>query len=125
MLRLKDIKEQLNVIQRDIDMIERHTNTLTNKSEAITYNPYEEYYKKAVEAIEMQNKTIENLVNILCGKYEHGLFVMTNDCGNPTVIKDGKIITSNKVSSFSVDWSHGETITLSYDEIDLNSCKMI
>ena len=48
MLRLKDIKEQLNVIQRDIDLIERHTNTLASRSEAITYNPYEEYYKKAV-----------------------------------------------------------------------------
>ena len=118
MLRLKDIKEQLNVIQRDIDLIERHTNTLASRSEAITYNPYEEYYKKAVEAIEMQNKTIENLVNILCGKYENGLFVMTNDCGNPTVIKDGKIITSSNVSSFSVDWSFGETITLSVDYME-------
>ena len=66
----------------------------------------------------MQNKTIENLVNILCGKYENGLFVMTNDCGNPTVIKDGKIITSSNVSSFSVDWSFGETITLSVDYME-------
>lgn len=115
MLRLKDIKEQLNVIQRDIDLIERRTNTLASRSEAITYNPYEEYYKKATEAIEMQNKTIENLANILCNKYEHGLFVMSNDGEIPTVIKDGKVITSNKVSSFSVDWSHGEAITLSVD----------
>lgn len=115
MLRLKDIKEQLNVIQRDVDLIERSTNILSSRDKAITHNPYEEYYKKATEVIEMQSKTIEKLANLLCNKYEHGLFVMSNDGENPTVIKDGKIITNNKMSSFRVDWAYGDAITLSVD----------
>ena len=118
MLRLKDIKEQLNVIQRNIDLIDRRTNTLVNRGEAITYNPYEEYYKQSTKAIEMQNKTIENLTHLLCNKYEHGLFVMSNDGEMPTVIKDGKIITENKVSSFRVDWAKGEPIILNVDYLE-------
>lgn len=115
MLKLKDIKNQLNAMQRDIDAIERRTCSLINKSEAVTYNPYEDYCKKASEIIEMQNKSIENLTNLLCNKYEHGLFVMTNDEEMPTVIKDGKFITNNKVSSFNVNWSLGDCISLNVD----------
>ena len=118
MIKLKDIKDQLDMLKSNIDIIHRNIATLESSARSIKYNPYEEYYKNALKTIEMQNKTIENLSNLLCNKYEHGFFVMSNDGEMPIVIKDGKIITGNKVSSFSVDWSHGEAIALSVDYME-------
>jgi len=112
MLRLKDIKKQLDALQRDVNVV------LKNNEIILKRNPYEDCYKTTVNILEDQEKFYENIVNILCNKYEHGLFIMSNGEGMPTVIKDGKVITGNKVSSFSVDWSHGEAITLSVDYME-------
>ena len=112
MLGLKGIKKQLDVLQKDINVVLKNNETILKR------DPYEDCYKITTNIIKNQNKTFENLVNILCGKYEHGLFIMSNDGNMPTIIKDGKVITGNKISSFSVDWSHGEPITLSVDYIE-------
>lgn len=58
--------------------------------------------------IESQQRTIEQLANALQDKYEHGLFIFSEDCKIPMVIRNGKEITNEMTSYFSIDWTVGE-----------------
>lgn len=58
--------------------------------------------------IDSQQKTIKTLTDALCDKYEHGLFIYSEDCKIPMVIRNGKILTNNLTDSFSIDWTPGE-----------------
>lgn len=59
--------------------------------------------------ITSQQRTIEQLTNALKDKYEHGLFIVSEDCKVPMVIRNGKEITNNLTSCFSIEWTHGES----------------
>lgn len=69
------------------------------------------------ETIRLQQRTIEQLMKALCSKYEHGLFVFSEDGKIPTVIRNGKELTNNLTTSFSIDWSHGEFPDIKFSQI--------
>lgn len=65
-------------------------------------------YSKLEDTIISQQRTIEQLTNALCNKYEHGLFIFGEDGKIPMVIRNGKELTNNMTTSFSIDWCPGE-----------------
>lgn len=58
--------------------------------------------------IESQQRTIDVLTNALCDKYKDGLFIYSEDCKIPTVIRNGKELTDDLTEEFSINWSIGE-----------------
>lgn len=70
-----------------------------------------------LRVIDSQQKTIEQLTKALCDKYEHGLFIFSEDGKIPTVIRNGKELTSNLTSSFSIDWTTGEFPNIQFEQI--------
>lgn len=62
----------------------------------------------ALHTIESQQRIIEQLTNALKDKYEHGLFIFSEDCKIPMVIMNGKELTNDMTTYFSIDWNVGE-----------------
>lgn len=58
--------------------------------------------------ITSQQRTIEQLTNALINKYEHGLFVLSEDCKTPMVIRNGKEILNDRTTYFRITWAAGE-----------------
>lgn len=65
-------------------------------------------FDKLERVITSQQYTIKQLTNALSDKYEHGLFIVSEDCKIPMVIRNGKEITNDMVSRFCIDWVAGE-----------------
>ena len=59
--------------------------------------------------IESQQRTIDVLTNALCDKYNHGLFIYSEDGKLPMVIRNGKELTNDMTNQFSICWCPGET----------------
>lgn len=59
---------------------------------------------KMSNTIESQQRTIEQLTNALKDKYEHGLFIFSEDCKMPMVIRNGEELTNQLTSCFSICW---------------------
>ena len=70
----------------------------------------------AQKTIESQQRTIEQLTNALMDKYEHGLFVVSEDGKIPMVIRNGKKVTSELTTYFSIDWNIHEVPTLTMEQ---------
>lgn len=70
----------------------------------------------AQKTIESQQRTIEQLTNALKDKYEHGLFIFSEDCKSPMVIRNGKELTNELTSYFAIDWSRGEAPHISIEQ---------
>lgn len=60
------------------------------------------------QTITSQQRTIEQLTNALMNKYEHGLFVVSEDCKTPMVIRNGKKIVNDRATYFRITWAPGE-----------------
>ena len=61
------------------------------------------------KTITSQQRTIEQLTNALMNKYEHGLFVLSEDCKTPMVIRNGKEVINDRNTYFRITWAPGET----------------
>lgn len=72
--------------------------------------------KRLESTIESQQRTIEQLTNALKDKYEHGLFIFSEDCKIPTVIRNGKELTNELTSYFSIDWNVGEAPNITIEQ---------
>lgn len=70
-----------------------------------------------IDTLKSQQRTIEQLLNALSDKYTHGLFVYSEDGKIPTVIRNGKILTNNMTTSFSIDWTNGEFPNIQFEQI--------
>lgn len=68
------------------------------------------------KTITSQQRTIEQLTNALKDKYEHGLFIFSEDCKMPMVIRNGEEILSKFTSYFSISWSHDSGITMETEQ---------
>lgn len=77
-----------------------------------------------IDTLNSQQKTIEQLTKALCDKYEHGLFIFSEDGKIPMVIRNGKELTSNLTSSFSIDWTTGEFPNIQFEQIGGTSFDM-
>lgn len=73
-------------------------------------------FDKMSKTIESQQRTIEQLTNALKDKYEHGLFIFSEDCKIPMVIRNGKELTNDMTSCFSIEWVHGETPNITIEQ---------
>lgn len=125
--QLRSIKDNITVIK---DHIQRIFEELKNICEIKDYNEYilrdiKHLRNRADKTIKSQQKTIEALANALCNKYEHGIFIYSQDGEIPIVVRDGKLMTDDFTQSFSIDWTIGDfpninirqgAVTLSNDE---------
>lgn len=68
-----------------------------------------------LHTIESQQRTIEQLTNALKDKYEHGLFVFSEDGKIVTAIQDGEEIMANRMSYLNVEWSVGEAVSVTVE----------
>lgn len=66
--------------------------------------------KSLENIIESQQRTIEQLTNALKDKYEHGLFVYSEDGHVIKAIQDGEEISLHRMSYLDVTWSAGESV---------------
>ena len=60
------------------------------------------------DMVKSQQKTIETLADALCDKYNHGVFVYREDGKMPMVIRNGKKMTDDLTTEFSISWCPGE-----------------
>lgn len=66
--------------------------------------------------IKSQQRTIEQLTNALRDKYEHGLFIFSEDGKIPMVIRNGKALTNELTSYFGIEWNIGEIPVLNIEQ---------
>lgn len=73
--------------------------------------------EKYIMTLQSQQRIIEQLTNALKDKYEHGLFIFSEDGKIPTVIRNGKELTNNLTTSFSIDWTIGEFPNIQFEQV--------
>ena len=103
---IKSIYEQLDRIFNRVDY--RYSDIDTNIKvvrEKVGYMPDVKSMQKTIDS---QQRTIEQLTNALVNKYEHGLFIFSEDGRNPMVIRNGKELTNKMTTYFDVAWKPGE-----------------
>lgn len=88
-------------------------NDIASMQIAIQHMPKIQSLEKTIES---QQRTIEQLTNALKDKYEHGLFVFSEDGKIPTVIRNGKELTNELTSYFGIDWTRGELPNISIEQ---------
>lgn len=116
--QLRSIKDNITVIK---DHIQRIFEELKNICEIKNHNEYilrdiKHLRNHADKTIKSQQRTIEALANALCNKYEHGIFIYSQDGRIPTVIRDGKLMTDDFTQSFSIDWTIGDFPSISIEQ---------
>ena len=94
--------DRLKSIERNVSSIKSTTTDIIFKLNGLPS------LVKAQNTIESQQRTIEQLTNALKDKYEKGLFIFSEDGKIPMVIRNGKAVTNELTSYFSIDWSIGE-----------------
>ena len=67
---------------------------------------------KFKSVIESQQRTIEQLTSALQDKYEHGLFVLSNDGKNFMLIKNGEKITNDRLAFCRVTWTPTDFVSV-------------
>lgn len=104
--KIDAIKDKMDGLYKKIDRrYEDIFNDIQSMRIAIQHMPKLESQQRIIES---QQRTIEQLANALQDKYEHGLFILSEDCKIPMVIRNGKEITNEMTSYFSIDWTVGE-----------------
>lgn len=68
------------------------------------------------KTIESQQQTIKALTGALVNKYEHGLFVFSEDCKVVTAIRNGKEIPVNLMDYFEISWRSGEAPNITMEQ---------
>ena len=73
--------------------------------------------KSLENTIESQQRTIEQLTNALKDKYEHGLFVVSNDGKIPMVIRNGIELTNQFTTEFTITWTPGSIPYINIEQL--------
>lgn len=122
----KKLKEEMNnvndivsYIQDKFVYIERVFREIEDIKERIKYISSNNINleNKSTRLIESQQKTIKTLTDVLCNKYEHGLFIYSEDGKIPMVIRNGKPMTDRLTQSFSIDWTPGEMPNINIEQV--------
>jgi hypothetical protein len=107
------ILEKTNSNYKDIrDDIKKIDSLVKKTNDKLQYE-----IDSAQRIIERQQKTIEQLIGALKDKYEHGLFILSEDGKMPMVIRNGKELTDNLTQSFSIDWTPGEIPYIEFTQV--------
>lgn len=105
----------INCIKEFIDKNHSFENELYDKVKwTYEHDRSKEIY---IETLNSQQRTIEQLMSALRDKYEHGLFIFSEDGKIPTVIRNGKTLTNDMTTSFSIDWSIGEIPNIQFEQV--------
>lgn len=119
-------KKLLNKINDRLDKFESNTKANYEIGLEKIYNEHKQIYdkvrylpdfEKRNKTIESQQRTIEALTNALCDKYNHGLFIYSEDGYVPMVIRNGKELTNDMTSQFSICWCPGEAPNIQIEQI--------
>ena len=116
---IDNINDVVSNIQDKVMYIARGFRNFEDVSERVKYisNNKEYLEHKVTGIIESQQKTIKTLNDALCNKYEHGLFIYSEDGKIPMVIRNGKHITDELTRSFSIDWIIGEIPNINIEQV--------
>ena len=112
--RIDMLIEGVGKINRDIDYLFKDINThIKVVRDNVVHIPKVESMQKTIDS---QQRTIEQLTNALVDKYEHGLFIFSEDGKIPMVIRNGKELTDDMTSYFSIDWNVGEVPDITIEQ---------
>ena len=116
---ISDINDIVSNIQDKVLYMVREFRNIEEFKERVKYisNNKEYLENKVTGTIESQQKTIKTLTDALCNKYEHGLFVYSEDGKMPMVIRNGKPMTDSLTQSFSIEWIPGEMPNINIEQI--------
>ena len=116
---IHNINDVVPNIQDKVMYMTRGFRNIEEIKERVTYisNNKEYLENKVTGIIESQQKTIKTLTDALCNKYEHGLFVYSEDGKMPMVIRNGKPMTDSLTQSFSIDWTPGEMPNINIEQV--------
>ena len=116
---IHNINDVVSNIQDKVMYMARGFRNIEEIKERVTYiSNNKEYLENKVTGIsESQQKTIKTLTDALCNKYEHGLFVYSEDGKMPMVIRNGKPMTDRLTQSFSIDWTPGEMPNINIEQV--------
>lgn len=116
---IHNINDVVSNIQDKVMYMTRGFRNIEEIKERVTYISNNKKYleNKVTGIIESQQKTIKTLTDALCNKYEHGLFVYSEDGKMPMVIRNGKPMTDSLTQSFSIDWTPGEIPNINIEQI--------
>lgn len=89
--------------------------SLYNKVRWIT--EHDNCRSKYIDTIVSQQRTVEALTNALCDKYNHGLFIYSEDGNVPMVIRNGKELTNDMTTEFSICWCPGEAPSIQIEQV--------
>lgn len=98
-------------------------NTQTNEhyNTRAAFNKLYDEHKSKINSMEKiiasQQRTIEQLTNALKDKYEHGLFIFSDDCKIPMVIRNGKEVIGKYTNWFRIEWKLGEAPYIETEEM--------
>ena len=114
-----NIKDIVSDIQVKVMYMTRAFKSIEEIKDKVLYVSNNKKYleDKVTGTIESQQKTIKTLTDALCNKYEHGLFVYSEDGKIPMVIRNGKPMTDELTQSFSIDWTPGEMPNINIEQV--------
>ena len=81
------------------------------------YNDVEIKLDRMCQIFMSQQRTIEQLTNALQDKYEHGLFVLSDDGSNFMLIKNGEKIANDKLLFCRVTWAPRDAVSVETEYI--------
>lgn len=106
---LQEIKDKIEESENDVISRMRSRDSISSS--------YDKLKEKHIETLQSQQRTIEQLINALKDKYEHGLFIFSEDGKIPTVIRNGKELTNDLTTSFSIDWKTGKFPNIQFEQV--------
>ena len=117
---LKEIKNYLRMIKETVDATEF---TVKNRNYSSQLDSIHDRIISLQRTVEREKNdkeklyvTLKALSNALCDKYEHGLFIFSEDGKIPMVIRNGKELTNDMTTSFNIDWCPGEIPEIHIDQ---------
>lgn len=114
------IRKQINGVLGSLnDRSEILLRTIKGVQDSVTNEVWK--HKHTKDIVESQQRTIETLTNALCDKYQHGLFVYSEDGKIPMVIRNGKKLTDDLTTEFSICWCPGEIPTIQIEQVAATS----
>lgn len=115
----KELYEKINVLRDYINhKFENNFDNLCDINKNIKHESanIQSKFNNTSKIIESQQRTIEQLTNALKDKYEHGLFIFSEDCKIPMVIRNGKELTNELTTHFGIEWNRGETPLINIEQ---------
>lgn len=116
---ISNINDIFSYIKGEVAYMAKEFRNIEEIKERVRYisNNKEYLENKVTGIIESQQKTIKTLTDALCNKYEHGLFIYSEDGKIPTVIRNGKLMTDRLTKSFSIYWTPGEMPNINIEQV--------